>query len=782
MAKNSKRILVVVFLSAFLMAFLELVIPRIIVLKYGIFNVLEYLPYLYISFALGSFLPIISDKKSSIYKYITLFIPVLFLSSFLLFVFSDDRWLINLSVFFIIAAIGVLISHSYTLGRYNLVFLADMVGIGFGGGITFFLLPVVGLEYLFIILFLLSIFLIYIYAFNRFIKRLILIVLTLAIASVVYFSYSHVKFDYFDLRNRSLNVNQDFFMHIENEVFKPRIIASRWGMISRVDLVVNERSPLKTFFPIDSLDDNNLIIEKNLNYSYDTSLYYNGSFFSPVSSPYYFKDLIGLNNICQYKSALLIGVGGGIDYHYLRSIGVEQITGCEINDAAVDILNLNIHEDFYNKQPSDNYFVIDGRTMLKYGKETYDVIMMSFAELYIPFPKSKVYMESYLYTKEAILEMYDKLNKDGVIIINKWSSIDNVNGNNEMLKLTITILEALKGLTPNFQNHLYVFAYNFGFGFLERDSYVSIYLFKNPNFISCDYISELGTDEFIKVLWAPNYFADKSSESNVYFSNQIIKYLHLSNINKSDEFFDNTISDFSPATDDKPFFYQFEKSKIEVKKRALFFLIISFFMIVAGGLIAYKKYGLREKRNLTILTVLSFIVGIAFSLLQISLLQKFTVFLGSPLYSLFAILCLYPVLIGFSGLFSKMVNKKFLAFNLLAFFLVYLVFYFFLDSILFSLFSMNVFKRILVVLLMIIPYAAITGHFFPSILKLTPEASSFAALFNMTNVLGGTLGVVVGTYIAMQLGFLYVETLSFIMYGFVTIVLFKIFTIRDAEK
>ena len=475
------------------------------------------------------------------------------------------------------------------------------------------------------------------------------------------------------------------------------------------------------------------------------------------------------NNPCN--NALVIGVGGGMDYHLLREIGVKEIIGAEINDAAIKLIEDEIATNFFCQNKDDRIYTIDGRTILKYSKDKFDIILMSFVELYIPFPNSKVFVESYLYTKESMANAYTKLNSDGVIVISKWSSTNDIAGNKEMLKLAITALEAMNEIgIASPENHMYIIGYNFGSEFLQRDTYVSMYIFKQPNKISDAYLSTITDNETASLLYSPNYINESLTEDKEnYFTSELLTFIKYLKKNNADVYYSKSDYNLTPASDDKPFFYEFDKKNSYVKSFILKITILSIIIILPGLFILRKKQRLfKDSRTLGSIP-LFFILGIAFSLLQISLLQKFTIYLGSPIYSLLVVFCLFPILMGMVGFYSYKIKFKHYLLLATVLFSTVIIYSLFLTDILSYFFFYSNYARMLIVSLILLPYAISIGGFFPGILADYKQHDKLPALLYMTNILGGTVGIVFGAYLAIEIGFQAIEFIAASFYLIISI-------------
>lgn len=140
---------------------------------------------------------------------------------------------------------------------------------------------------------------------------------------------------------------------------------------------------------------------------------------------------------------LCIGVGGGMDLLLARYYGARHITGVELNGALVELLKGPLAEFSHDiaRAPDTILVAGEGRSFLERAGDRYDVIQGLGVDNFAALSSGAyVLSESYLYTVDSFLRVYDRLSDDGVFA---WTrSVDDPP--REMLRLVVLARAALE--------------------------------------------------------------------------------------------------------------------------------------------------------------------------------------------------------------------------------------------------------------------------------------------------------------------------------------------------
>ncbi len=438
---------------------------------------------------------------------------------------------------------------------------------------------------------------------------------------------------------------------------QPPTLALRWNSFSRVDVVGTPQTLWRAHaltFPGFSarLDPDFAIPEVGLRYDADASTqitYFDGDprrieylRYDVTSSPY---------QIRHYRNALIIGPGGGRDILTALSFGTRAITGVEINPITVDLMRTRFStftHGLYNGFPGVTIFTDDGRSFLRHGEARYDLIEASLVDTWAASSAGAYALtENSLYTVDAFSDYFDHLTPDGVVCFNRWFESPPV----QPLRVVVLAREALarRGIKDPANHVIVVRTDPDETGLVSLGSIlVKLSPFSPPEIARA---RAFATDMGFLLPYVPgqegNDFSDLLGA-------------------RAAEMVANTPFDLSAVTDDRPFFF----SRVPILPRLLSQLHISRSRLGSlpldlGGrtllgavlatafatavLLLLPLWGRRRRVTQTQtrtkdgkdggLWALYFAaLGLGFILIEIVLIQRFSLFLGYPVYSLSVVL------------------------------------------------------------------------------------------------------------------------------------------------
>ena len=211
---------------------------------------------------------------------------------------------------------------------------------------------------------------------------------------------------------------------------QPPTLALKWNSFSRVDVTGTPDSlwrPHPPSFPGFSarLDPGFGIPEVRLAYDADASTqitYFDGNLqrlgylgFDVTSTPYHVR---------PYRDVLIIGPGGGRDILTALSFGAEHITGVEINPITIALMRGRFRTfsgGLYAGYPGVTIVNDDGRSFLRRGEARYDLIEASLVDTWAASAAGAYALtENSLYTVDAFGDYFNRLTPDGVVCFNRW--------------------------------------------------------------------------------------------------------------------------------------------------------------------------------------------------------------------------------------------------------------------------------------------------------------------------------------------------------------------------
>lgn len=344
----------------------------------------------------------------------------------------------------------------------------------------------------------------------------------------------------------------------------------------------------------------------------------------------------------EQPKVLIIGLGGGTDILTALKYDASSVTGVEINPSIVKV-GTEVMNDFIGGIFNHGRVRIvndEGRSFVRHSREKFDVIQLTGVDTWSALTSGAYTLsENYLYTVEAFDDFLAHLRDDGVLSIIRFL----FNPPRETLRLCSLAIAALEnqGLGPA-REHIAV---------LTNGPFASMLLKKSPL-----------TGEEKRALVE---FAAQRGLGVVYIpggggQNPFYKLLDAPDLGA---FMDGYRYNVSPVTDDAPFFYKYYKwenftfSKEgaggqiganfpvgEIVLLALLFqaaVLAGLFIILP--LVLFEKSGLGRLGRRRVFVYFS-ALGLGFMFLEITVIQRFILFLGSPTYSISVVL--FSILFG----------------------------------------------------------------------------------------------------------------------------------------
>ncbi len=363
----------------------------------------------------------------------------------------------------------------------------------------------------------------------------------------------------------------------------------------------------------------------------------------------------------------IIGPGGGVDVMRAVANGSPSVTGIEINPTIVNDVMRGRYAGYtfhLYDLPQVHIHVQDGRSYIRSSHEKYDVVQMTLVDTWASTAAGAFALsENNLYTIEAFREYFDHLKPDGMIAITRWE----FKQPREALRVVSQAMEALHqvGVT-NPKYHFVVIAD----GNLDEDGRPVLVLAKKSPFTATEYVlieTHLAANPNLVWLNPPEDFTASMSPFiqwvNPPMSHSFDKPLppaaeafsKLIESNDPQRFAQDYAYNVSPVSDSAPFFFFTLKTRYVMQNILAgtghgmdwrinlgvvvlgMLLIISILAVLAFLVLPLALHRRRENdtHQTGIIALLYFIaVGFGYILVEISLIQRFVLFLGHPTYAL----------------------------------------------------------------------------------------------------------------------------------------------------
>jgi hypothetical protein len=363
-------------------------------------------------------------------------------------------------------------------------------------------------------------------------------------------------------------------------------------------------------------------------------------------------------------SALVIGPGGGRDLVSALVFGARHVDGVEINPIiANDVMRGQFREysgGIYT-DPRVRIVIDDGRSFVRRTPDRYDVIQASLVDTWAATAAGAYTLtENSLYTVEAFNDYLDHLTDDGVLTITSWV-LDGL----RLVSLAQAACAA-RGLDASAQ-----------LAIVQHGQVITFLLKKTPftgpevtrlqeaaDGLGFHVLYAPGTDGRAPLI-APDEWVDGTNTG---------AYARLITATDRQAFLAQSDWDLSPTTDDRPFYFHTTKLKNQLQtsfgssmlfgnglsalltlmmiSAALVVLFVLAPLAMAGGPLPRGWFGWLGYFGA---------LGAGFMLIEVSVLQRFVLLLGHPVYSLTVTLFSLLLGTGIGAALSRRLNERSLA-------------------------------------------------------------------------------------------------------------------------
>lgn len=459
----------------------------------------------------------------------------------------------------------------------------------------------------------------------------------------------------------------------------------------------------------------------------------------PAAAPYELRPV---------QRALIIGVGGGTELREALRHGVGEIVGVEMHP---DVARFTAR----HTSPA-TVRVAEGRAFIRQTRERFDLIQINLLDsMGTSATGIGAANESYLYTAEALREFIEHLTGNGVLCITRWLKTpprDEV----RLFATAVEVLERLRASEP--ATHL-IFVRGWATGTLlvkrsafATDEIARIRRWADERLFDVDYFPGVTPADVNQhnVMPEPTYFL--AAQQLLFGDRERFYRDHLFNVR--------------PATDDRPYFFHSFRWKtaphlVRTMGRAWvpfvewgYIVLVATLLqaaIASAVLIALPLWR-SQQRGAGIGAVFTYFacLGLGFMFLEMVMLQKFTLFLGNPLYAATVVVATF---LTFAGLGAAQVGRRvhearWPATTIVVLTLAYSLLLPFVSR---QFLAVNEVARVAVTVALLSPLAFCMGMMFP--LGLSRVAPSSVPWAWGVNGCLSVIGAVLASVLAMDFGF-----------------------------
>jgi hypothetical protein len=366
----------------------------------------------------------------------------------------------------------------------------------------------------------------------------------------------------------------------------------------------------------------------------------------------------------------IIGPGGGVDVLRAVANGSAHVTGIEINPAIVNNVMRGKYADYsfhLYDHPRVDIHVQDGRSYIRGEKGSYDVVQMTLVDTWASTAAGAFALsENNLYTVEAFREYLSHLKPNGYLAITRWE----FKQPREALRVLSQAIEAMhqEGIADPRKNFIVV-----ADGDLNADGRPVLVLASKTPVPPADYAA---VAEHVKenpnLVWLnpPPEYGNMQGRPPA-----AVVFQELIESNDPQRFARNYAYNVAPVTDGAPFFFFTLKTgyvlrnilagtghgidwRINLGVAVLGMLLgISAAAVLLLLLLPLLLHRGDRAQPIKVGALLYFVaLGLGYILVEISLIQRFVLFLGHPTYALTVVVFLLLLSSGVGSLAGRRLN------------------------------------------------------------------------------------------------------------------------------
>lgn len=458
----------------------------------------------------------------------------------------------------------------------------------------------------------------------------------------------------------------------------------------------------------------------------------------------------------------VIGVGGGRDILTALWGAASSVTGIEINSAFVDLLQGPFRDFAGIASRKDVSLVHDeARSYLTRAQGKFDIIQMSLIDTWAATGAGAFTLtENGLYTLEGWRAFLEGLRPGGIFSVTRWYTPEEVHETGRLLSLAVTSLLQRQVTRP--ADHLALVACG---------NVATLILSPQPLTADDRTALDAAVKEYdFRVLAAPGHPAASPLLATI---------LNATTVAGLEESVKNEPYDYSAPTDERPYFFNSLKlgtiQDLGIKKSlgviargnlmatgTLFVLfVIAVVLVLVIILRPLAAAGLPAMDLTSFLACVLYFasIGMGFMMVQIGLMQRFSVYLGHPTYAVAVILFSMILFTGIGSFLSDKIHAvkslfwifllPLLAAGLLTFGLLKL------GELTESTVHLGLLARCGVVIAVTAPVSVVLGFFFPIGMRLTsrlsPDATAWMWGINgACGVLAGVLAIAISMWAGIR--------------------------------
>ena len=365
---------------------------------------------------------------------------------------------------------------------------------------------------------------------------------------------------------------------------------------------------------------------------------------APDSPPDFRLDLRPLVEVLAAERVMVVGAGGGAEVMQAKLAGASRIDAVEVNAALNEMLLDGDQAAFFGhlyRSAGVSVFNEDARVYARRQPDTFDLILSRSANTFAALSSGAFALaENYLFTVEALSDFYHALTPAGILLIEHQVYVP---------RLTSAVMEALKGLD-------------------QPERYFAVYDLPTMH----RQVLVVGRHPLAEKLVAnvlPAVFAAADPASRIL--HPVSQPTHLISRIVADgwqEHWAGALTDISPPTDDRPFVAQmgrWDRLDRGQQRQALAFefagfplarvLVLAVLMVSVCVGVPLLFLPCRSDGTVFpgIARIYFAVIGIGYMLIEVVLIQQYSLFWGSSAYTFPLVLLVLLVSSGAGSFYSQ---------------------------------------------------------------------------------------------------------------------------------
>jgi len=362
-------------------------------------------------------------------------------------------------------------------------------------------------------------------------------------------------------------------------------------------------------------------------------------------------------HLLDAPEVLILGAGGGTDVLLALSGGAARIDAVELNPQLTDLV-ATTYADFAGRlyqRPEVTLHAAEARRFVATSERRYDLIQLPLLDSFATTSAGNVSLhESFVYTVEAFDDYFARLAPGGWLAVTRWLKLPP----RDSLKLFLTALTALEragAAAP--ERHLA----------LLRSWDTTLLLVRNEPLGAADLerIRAFAETRSFDLAYLPGLRAEEANRYNLLQQPYFFAGAQALIGPEREDFLDQYKFSLVPATDTRPYFFDFFKWRalpelwgvalqsgaglldwgylilVATLAQAALLSLVLILLPLWLGLKTRRAYASRWR-------VVAYFgaIGLAFLFVEIAAIQRFTLFLGHPLYAVAVVLAGFLVFAG----------------------------------------------------------------------------------------------------------------------------------------